>query len=129
MSLPSSATSGSGCGEAGGRGEGDRWHHMTPGQVRMTAVMMMTDPRMTTGLEMLSSDQPSSEQSAESRAAPQWSLSGHWCHSGARSLLTLMLSLSGHQAGLHTTGLGHVPLVSGSCLSLSLTAHSSHSSA
>ena len=53
----------------------------------------------------------------------------HWCHSGVWSLLTLMLSPS--QAGLHTTRLGHVPLVSGcpSCLRLSLTAHSSHCSA
>ena len=68
---------------------------MTPDQVPGLAEVMMTDPRMTTGLEMLSSDQPSSEQSAESRAAPQWSLG---------SLLSLWSLISPHSHALTLSG-------------------------
>lgn len=82
----------------------------------------MTDPRMTTGLEMLSSDQPSSEQSAESRAAPQWSL---------RSLMSLRSVISPHSHALTLSGwathhwTGSCP----SCLRLSLLSPSlTHSS-
>ena len=103
---------------------------------QVTAVMgvmgVMTDPRMISGLEMLSSDEPSSEHSRVT---------------GGSSVVTILTdvtpepghsSLSSSHVRPLSIGLSYRPLdwvrsllsqAVSSVLSLSLTAHSSHSSA
>lgn len=86
----------------------------------------MTDPRMISGLEMLSSDEPSSEHSRVTGGSSVVTvLTDVTPEPGHSSLSSLHVRHSVSAAELQTSGLGQVPLVSGCLLSSQSLTHSS----
>ena len=106
---------------------GDRWHHMTQVTAVTEMMIVMTDPRMISGLKMLSSDEPSSEHSRVTGGSSVVTvITDVTPEPGHSSLSSSHVRLSVSAAELHTgSGLGQVPVVSGCLLSSQSLTHSS----